>query len=377
MIARNSLSAWLSAQDGAAAQEADVDMGFFTPTLARLSDALKSLQPRRPYNVLFFSRRADFFDVAQIERYRSAQVNSVVFCSEVSQLSAIEGKFDVALMCTHLRHDHLAQLIIRARGLAPLLLAWTWDNHHQPYKNMCFTSLVDLILPAHAFCADQLKTPHNILGPSFPLCTAQWSIDIGDELLAGEEQRQRSNSLYGGFIEWPGAPRNAQIAELQQAIPDNHLRLFSDRQVYFGVSPADRFRDWAEHKVSLCLPFAGDVSLRLFDALFAGQIPIVPADCPDLDSVVSPELQASLPIIRVDDVGVTSVLQAWTAGIERFDQMGAAGVRSRHAFARDHHHITGRLDQMLSYVAGIDGESMIDLKIDAASVGLVLDAVRS
>src|SRR5262249_46073774 len=102
------------------------------------------------------------------------------------------------------------------------------------------------------------------------------------------------------------------------------------------------------------------------------QIPLVPQDCRDLDRVVSPALQASLPIIRITELSPPKIIEAWHEAIARFDDMGAEGIETRHAFARDHHHISARISQILQYVQEIaNSPQRIGVKIDEIGVGLV------
>ena len=370
-----SIEQWIESRGVDVPRSRPPQLATFEAAVDRLRAALDSLVPADGLDVLLVSHRAEYFDVADVERITGGVIRSVRFCGADDELLALEQPFHVALICTHATGDHLPQLAVRARALAPLVVAWTWDNHHMRFENLCSTALADLVLPAHAFRANDLKSPHAIVGRSFPLCTAQWSRELAATVVAGEPGRARSDSLHGGYIMWPASARNNLLRALRDELPDTHLSLIddNDREAYFALSPDARLLDWASHKVSIQLPYANDLSLRVFDALIAGQIPIVPTSCYDLDAVVSPALQESLPIVRIDDVSTASIAAAWQSAISRYDAMGEDGVLSRHTYATTHHHIAVRIAQIIDYVAALRAGFDVALRVDATSVGLFLE----
>jgi hypothetical protein len=108
-----------------------------------------------------------------------------------------------------------------------------------------------------------------------------------------------------------------------------------------------------------------DLSSRVFEALMTGQIPLVPNNVPDLDRVVPPDLQQSLLILRWRYGSTESAQAAWRDGVARFDSEGAVGVARRHAFARDHHSLTARLQ---AFAALVRKPVQIALQIDGGWV---------
>jgi hypothetical protein len=369
-----SLERWIESRGVDVAASQSPQLAAFEAAVDRLRAGLQSLVPADGLDVLLVSHRQEYFDVPDVERSTGGGIRSVRFCGTDDELLALGQSFHVALICTHATGDHLPQLAVRARALAPLVVVWTWDNHHMRFENLCSTALADLVLPAHAFCGSDLKSPHAVVGRSFPLCSAQWSRELAAAVVAGEPGRARSDSLHGGYIMWPASERNPLLRALRDELPDAHLSLIEadDRGAYFSLGPDARLQDWASHKVSIQLPYANDLSLRVFDALIAGQIPIVPASCYDLDAVVPPALQESLPIVRIDDVSTASIAAAWHSALSRFDAMGEVGVLSRHSYAMTHHHIAVRLAQIIDYVAGLRAGFDVALRVDGTSVGLVL-----
>jgi hypothetical protein len=288
-------------------------------------------------------------------------------------VARIDKKYDIAIICTHIMAEHLAQHIIRLRRMASIVVLWTWDNHHHYYENLSYNSLADIVLPGHGFCASAIRSPHYLLGQQVPLCTAQWPTALVAEILQEQSAVERSSSLYGGFVMWPDTSRNDQLLELQREIPNNRLALINveDRSKYFGASPEDQIRDWAGHKVSLNLPYAEDLSLRVFDSLLTGVIPIVSRDCRDLDSVIPVELQKSLPVLRLDEISVAAVTEVYREGVARFDQAGQEGVLRRHVYARDHHHVSARVKQIVSYITDLNMSHDMEISIDDTGIGLI------
>ena len=135
--------------------------------------------------------------------------------------------------------------------------------------------------------------------------------------------------------------------------------------------PEDRFCDWSSYKVSIQIPFAEDLSLRVFDALLTGQIPIVPESCHDLDRVIPRDIQEKLPILRIKEVSVVAVTEAWKLGIRHFDSMGADGIRKRHEFALNNHHITLRVQQIVKYISELKSDLNVELRTNNDGIGLV------
>jgi hypothetical protein len=167
------------------------------------------------------------------------------------------------------------------------------------------------------------------------------------------------------------------LRALKTGIPGNALRLMepNDRDPYFKLSAEERFQDWAKFKVSIAVPVSDDLPLRVFDALIAGQIPIVPTSCKDLDSAIPTDVQSKLPVIRVGDVSPEAVEAGWRSALKRFDEMGMQGIIERHEYARDNHHISCRIADISEYVKALAGEQM-SLVVDDWSIGLVAGRVQ-
>jgi len=352
----------------------DLETGYFIETVSRLKRALSCLRNKTSLDVLLFSKRPEYFCAEDLIEGPNSTIKSIQFVSDERELLALKRTFDLAIICTHIKGEHKAQVIIRGRKFAPVLVAWTWDNHIDPYSNLRFSALSDIILPTHKYCADLLKTPHAVVGENFPHCTCQWSRPLAAKLLEASISNSRSDSLYGGYVSWPIGQRNTLLRSLKGELPLNAITLIgpATRESYFRMSSEDKFKQWASYKVSVAIPLMNDLSMRVFDALIAGQVPLVPESCYDLDAVIPAEIQASLPIIRFEEMSVSAIAKAWHTAVRRYDELGTEGVYKRHAFARDYHHISVRLGQIARYVLKLaDDVSRITVVIDEEGVGLL------
>jgi hypothetical protein len=215
-----------------------------------------------------------------------------------------------------------------------------------------------------------------VLGRAFPLATAQWSRPLASKLLAHDDVALRSDALSGGYVLWPIGNRNEILRALKAEIPGNALRLMEpdDRDPYFKLSAEERFQDWAKFKVSIAVPVSDDLPLRVFDALIAGQIPIVPTSC-NLDSAISTEMQSKLPVIRVEDLSPQTVEASWRIALKSFDEMGMQGIINRHEYARDNHHVSCRIADISEYIKRLERDQ-ISLVVDDWSVGLIVGRLQ-
>jgi hypothetical protein len=346
---------------------------YFREAIDRLSQALQVCRVKQRFRIFLYTRRPELF-CEDLVFDNNGVVETVGLASTESDLLSEKSKFDVAIICQHLGLEHRVQFIVRGKQIAPLIVSWAWDNHLDPHSNLNFNALADVVIPSHRFCANTLKTPHLLLGKSVAHCTSQWSRNFTRKVIYGQPPQSRANALYGGYVLWPIGNRTELLYSIKNEVPENAIRLIDhkNREAYFRRTPEDRFAEWTYYKVSLAIPLANDLSQRVFDALIAGQIPIVPDSCHDLDYVVPPEIQNTLPIVRIREVSPPAILEAWHQALREFDRMGIEGIRSRHAFALEHHHISRRIAQIARYLQEIAAnEHRIGVKIDERGVGLV------
>jgi hypothetical protein len=360
-----------------------LDSSYFHETANRVKQALRSIKGKSQLDVLLFSMRPEYFAVDDLLDTSVSAIRSITFASSEADLQHLRSTFDLAIICSHIMSEQRAEFIIRGRRMASCLAVWTWDNHHNPYDNARSNALADLVLPGHSFCSDRILTPHAVLAQHFPLPTSQWARRMTSKLLETSITNSRSDALYGGFVLWGGSSRDGLLRSLSQDIPDNAITLLDAAKrgapgSYFLRSPEEQFSDWLGHKVSVVLPFANDLSMRVFDALIAGQVPIIPNSCFDLDVVIPPELQRELPIVRFEELSVPGIQEAWRTALLRYDELGLQGVYRRHRFACDGHHVSVRLRQIVEYLMGLAHEDIsLNVKVAEESVGLLLRSIGS
>jgi len=102
-------------------------------------------------------------------------------------------------------------------------------------------------------------------------------------------------------------------------------------------------REWCTYKTALILPVANDLSTRIFDALVAGLVVLVPRRVADLGLVIEPSLQEELGILRFDTCDLQTIKNAHQQAIAFFDREGMGGVSRRHTLAVNHHMLPNRI----------------------------------
>jgi hypothetical protein len=231
------------------------------------------------------------------------------------------------------------------------VVVWMFDNHHHYMSNVVTAAAADLCFPAHPMPADYLSfvAPGRI-GPLVPLATVQWSRPELASLYRRFERESRSDALSGDYTFYHMAHRrNALLAQVMEHWPQARVSLNYEWS-YHSQTPEERFLSWRRFKTSVCLPVAHDLSNRFFDALAAGQVPIVPGDILDLDRVIPPADQARLPVLRLKDYTVKALREAHKEAIAAFDRDGEEGAKRRHRYILEHHMIAHRISEILSHV---------------------------
>jgi tetratricopeptide (TPR) repeat protein len=228
------------------------------------------------------------------------------------------------------------------------VVTWNFANHTAYLANALLAAAADAIFPAHVTPVEYLARWR--CGAVVPLALFQWSRATLGRLYQDCRREPRSDRLSGHFSLYPVAKRrNRLIAEAIEAWPEADLSLERGWR-YHDFSPRDRFLTWRRAKTSLVLPVAGDLSMRFFDALAAGQVPIVPRDIFDFDRVIPPADQTALPVIRLERYDVASLRAAHAAAITAFDRGGEAGAEARHRYVLQQHMLAHRIRDILGHV---------------------------
>jgi hypothetical protein len=351
-------------------------MDFFDWHFERIVGAARKVAARPEWDVLFVTHRANFFDVDEFSEYKSEKIRSVHFAPSVDAVKALPQHFDIAIVCNNVAQEQIPLFAIRQQNNCDFVFVWAFDSHHSERQTLSINMLADAVIPAHRFAASYMKSPTSVLGRHVPLSTSQWSRSRAAQLFQSHLTLPRKNALHGKFVGHTvyGEDRTEFAQKLKATLPDNALELIPANifAPYFSWSAEQRWLDWASHKVELVLPVRFDLPIRFFDSLLTGQIPLVPEWCEDFDEVIPPALQASLPVVRFSERSIEAVQAAWQKALVLFDKDGIEGMRRRHLFALQHHHITNRLESICSQILPIADASDIRLDMDTKSVGFAL-----
>lgn len=231
------------------------------------------------------------------------------------------------------------------------VVAWSFANHVSYLANALLAVAADITFPAHVTPVDYLaRWAPGRVGPVVPLALLQWSGAVLSRLYHQCRNEQRSDALSGHFALYAVAQRrNRLIADAIAAWPEADLSLRRGWR-YHELLPLDRFLSWRRCKTSLALPVCGDLSTRFFDALAAGQVPIVPRDVLGFDRIIPPEDQATLPIVRLESYDVDALRAAHASAIKAFDRGGEAAAAERHQYVLRHHLLAHRIGDIVSHV---------------------------
>lgn len=259
---------------------------------------------------------------------------------------------DVLILTAH--GGDMAERVMnyRIRNPEMLIVLWLWDNHLAQVNNLKSVLAADLYFPSHWSEAGYLQNMVTPIGMHVPACSAQWTSQEARTLLALQAGRPRSNALLLNYVEYAFSWRTEVLARLRAELPAVSALLMPshDRARYFAKGSEERMAEWTAYKCTLILPVTQDLSTRLFDALLAGLVPIVPRSVADFDQVVSPAEQARLGVVRVDDVETATVARAVEQAVAVFDAQGESGVAARSQFVLQAHMLHHRMTAMLQAV---------------------------
>lgn len=322
------------------------------PVISRIAatqKALAALSAKSALKAFFFSPQSHHFPADETGVCVSNGVH-IDLLPQLHEILTRKGQYDIGIICCHAAWDESYLFELRKQEAVPFLIAWFWDNHHHHINNLRQAYLVDLGFLSHWHDRQYLNLPAMLPGPHLPAYSRQWSPASIDRYFPQGLPAQRSDALLGGFGRYSWAPdRNAFLETLMREIPGHALSLGSIDD-YFKASPDARAAAWANHKAHLIVPMSGDVSTRVYEALMTGQIPLVPTDAEDMDKVIPPEIQATLPVLRYQPYSVQDVERVWREALRQFDAEGIAGVSRRNVYARTHHSLQSRLAVLTAFI---------------------------
>lgn len=191
------------------------------------------------------------------------------------------------IVCIHLNRDDLDFCQVIRSCTNSLVIGWFWDSHHNYKFNAEIAQQLHICIPAHHHGAEMLRHSNTCTTYPMPLACSQWTSRRLSALIETEQAVQRDYALKAAFSDWEAAPERSDIIEYYNAISEeSDIRRFAmllvctkdDQISYFQLSDEDKFRDWLSAIATLVLPVRGDLSMRFFDSLACGCIPIVDSD---------------------------------------------------------------------------------------------------
>jgi hypothetical protein len=253
---------------------------------------------------------------------------------------------------------------IKAASPGCTLVGWDYDNHHSYLWSALMLRAVDAFFPSHRTAVDYLPRwdRAHALGPVVPLATNQWPQRELARLWDKWRAEPRDDGLSSGYAFYPVAlRRNRLLAETAAAWPEAGLRV-NEGHVYHRRPAEERFLSWRRRKTSLSLAVCQDVACRFYDALVAGQVPILPPDIVGFDHVIPPEEQRALPVVRLAEYSVDALRAAHAQAIAAFDREGEAGAERRHRYAMNRHLLVHRVAEIVERTA-----AMCDLRLQQSA----------
>ncbi len=260
-------------------------------------------------------------------------------------------KYDLIIFLVHLQADTIPLNHIRKVFPNAILCGWFWDNHHHPFENHKVVSLLDTYFAGHANYSAYLQNKNSHYLGHLPLCISQFSHSMAEQFET-QIMGKRTNLIFGGFVKYRFfEKRNRFLDEVISIYPHNDITLIEENRIqsgYFGLSESEKFATWVKNKVSLIVPLNGDLSQRVFDALLAGQIPLIPIEISDAEAIFTPEISKTLGVERFSLNNFETLEKAFQKGIHNFDRDGEAGILGRFQYARDHHLFRSRIQVILA-----------------------------
>lgn len=224
------------------------------------------------------------------------------------------------------------------------------DHHHNYRRNLELAAMVDFVFPGHQYKHEYLRAANMNVMAVIPMCCGQWPDHMIARLFREALDAPRSDALYGGYGFYPRyRARTAFIDRIGTDIPGSKVVQWrpGTEGSYLALSQEDRLRDWLGYKVSAVVNTDFCIPNRIFDALAAGQIPLVPHGLSQLEAVIPAEAQRELPVIRYSDFDIASLRASFAQALDAFAQGGREAMVRRHAYALRFHTFSDRSRRML------------------------------
>lgn len=258
---------------------------------------------------------------------------------------------DLIIYVIHLQHNPENIQRLREFKNDPLLVGWLWENNHEPRLNHEIAKSLDLTIPAHGRYTAYLHNTTSITCDVLPVCIGHLGTEQAAQLFEAHGNEARSNELYGRYGRYNYArDRNELLQTVKTNIKDNRIILMDEDDInrYIKSPIEDRFKEYCRYKISLITDINNELNQRVFYALLAGQIPLVPYEMTDFDHTVPTDIQQELSIGRFSKNDRDSIMTAYHQALEDFDSGGISAAGNRHRYARENHSFPARINKLLS-----------------------------
>jgi hypothetical protein len=282
------------------------------------------------------------------------------------------SNLDILILTAH--GNDLSSHIFKLKESYPdlIIVTWFFDNHLSHLNNYKTAIATDIFYPSHSYCKDYLFNPCSFFGADLPACSAQWSrSELDFEALISSTPRK--SKLFLNYVDYKWSWRSQILNNIKSSIAEAEVIAMDpkNRDRYFTLSQLEKFQEWCSYKSTIIMPVDKDLSTRVFDALLAGQILIVPSIIKDFDLVIPKAMQNELGIIRITDLSLSTIKLAAIKSFEIFDQRGYDGVAKRLKFVLDNHMFKNRVESILLNIESIaSGKKVIRLESDSTHFGL-------
>ena len=243
--------------------------------------------------------------------------------------------------------------VINSLGV-PISACWFWDNHHLVTETTRNAFLADFSFAAHYYASSYLHSELLGWGGFVPLCPITWSEAKVRRFRDQYFDNQRSDSLYGGYNsynQWPDRDRWLNQV-IESAIPTN-INIYKHGQnphPFYSLSEEDKFKEWAGYKVTLCTSFEKNSTIRMFDSLLTGSIPILTGEIADLNMIFSSDEMNMLDIVHLREPTIEGLSKAHELALALYDQGGVKKAIERSDFILRNHMPFNRICKMMDTI---------------------------
>lgn len=230
---------------------------------------------------------------------------------------------------------------------ATCFIAWDHDNHHWLQMSTFMAAHSDIYVPAHHENLYVLSRYNWLTAGPVYASSFQWSRKFLTENLPRMLTAPRSPDPLGKHVQYVRfAFRNSVVKTLETHYPS----IGFSQQTFHAREPHDRLQEWYSHKMHWIAPVLNDITIRIFDALITGGIPIVPTSLrllPPVNAIPLEHIAFCAPMDIVNPQPLVARIN------QRFDAMGCDGMVARHRYALEHHHANTSIEHMLGFAAQV------------------------